>query len=334
MEIIRKKETVMKKILSIIILAIMMTSCYKDYVTDYNYNAIYFPYQTDVRTLVVGEGMTIQVGVDLSGVRANTIDRPVTFTNDNTLVTPAILATMKTGANYIKNSVTSVTTLLPLPSNYFTLSNSNTMVIKAGQHMGYVTLTVDSAKFLSDPLTLNANYAIPFYITTAKTDSILPDKRYTVIGLKYENMLFGNYWHGGATTYKLASGKDTVVKYYMTIPNLISKTWTLKTVAPNALITNGFSDQTQSAKPGGEMMLTLNGTNVTISSVAGSTQVILPDGASTFNKPKLLQDRKLFLSYKWVNGTGVTYYVKDTLFFLNRIRDGINEWQDENPSHY
>ena len=26
--------------------------------------------------------------------------------------------------------------------------------------------------------------------------------------------------------------------------------------------------------------------------------------------------------------------VRDTLAFRNRIRDGINEWQDENPGHY
>lgn len=27
-------------------------------------------------------------------------------------------------------------------------------------------------------------------------------------------------------------------------------------------------------------------------------------------------------------------YVTDTLTFRNRIRDGVNEWQDENPDHY
>ena len=47
-----------------------------------------------------------------------------------------------------------------------------------------------------------------------------------------------------------------------------------------------------------------------------------------------LQNRKLFLNYRFANGDGTTTYVQDTLTFRNRIRDGVNEWQDENPEHY
>jgi hypothetical protein len=60
----------------------------------------------------------------------------------------------------------------------------------------------------------------------------------------------------------------------------------------------------------------------------------MPDGASTFNRAKLLQDRRIVLSYKYIDASGNTCYAQDTLTFRNRIRDGINEWQDENPSHY
>ena len=31
---------------------------------------------------------------------------------------------------------------------------------------------------------------------------------------------------------------------------------------------------------------------------------------------------------------GARREVKDVLSFRNRIRDGVNEWQDENPAHY
>jgi len=324
----------MKKILGLIILTALMSSCYKDYVKDYDYNAIYFPYQYDVRTMVVGEGMRIQVGAALGGVRENTIDRTVNYTINNTLITPAILASMKTGATYIKNAVATTTTLLPLPTAYYSLSNVSQMIIHKGDHSGYVTLTVDSTKFLTDPLTLNGNYAVPFYITSATTDSILPLMRSNVVAIKYENMLFGNYWHGGRTIRKDATGKplDTL-NYPTTIPVPEAKIWILKTTAPWDLIVNGYSDQV-TTKAGGEFKITLNGTNVVISSVTGSTKVVLPDGASTFNKPKLLQDRKLFLNYKYANADGTTSYAKDTLTFRNRIQDGINIWQDENPSHY
>ena len=321
----------MKKVLIVLIFAVGMVSCYKDYINDFEYDGIYFPYQTDVRTFVVGEGMKIEVGAALGGVRKNSKDRAVNFSLDNNLITPAFVL-MKTGAQYIKDAILPVTTLLPLPTNYYTLSDNSKMVIKAGNHMGSVVIKVDSAKFVADPLTLFANYAIPFYINSADADTVLETKRYAVIGVKYENMLFGNYWHGGVTTVKDATGATIqTIPYYTAVNQPENKIWKLKTVAPNALATNGYSDQT-SAKD--EMKLTLDGTNIIVSTNAGSTFAVVPDGASTFNRAKLLQNRKILLSYKYVNAVGNTCYAQDTLTFRNRIRDGVNEWQDENPANY
>jgi hypothetical protein len=70
-----------------------------------------------------------------------------------------------------------------------------------------------------------------------------------------------------------------------------------------------------------------------VGSATGSTNTYLADGTSTYNAAILLQNRKILLSYKYVVGIN-TYYAQDTLTFRNRLRDGINEWQDENPSHY
>jgi hypothetical protein len=321
----------MKKIFVLLMLSIVMVSCYDDYVKDFSNNAVYFSNQTDVRTFVVGEGMQIKIGVAYGG-GINKVTRNVTFELNNSLITPQILATMQAGTAYIKDAVSTVTTLLPLPTTYYTLSNANTMVINAGENAGYITIKADSAKFLADAATLKANYVLPFNITKSNVDSILVPKRYMVLGLKYENMLFGNYYHGGITTVKDANG--IVVKtttYQTTIPVPESQIWKLTTVAPNSLTINGYSDQTTTKA---EMMITLNGGNVTVSSVTGSTKVILPDQTSTYNQNKLLQNRKIFLNYKFVNADGTTSYAKDTLTFRNRIRDGVNEWQDENPSHY
>ena len=83
------------------------------------------------------------------------------------------------------------------------------------------------------------------------------------------------------------------------------------------------------------MRLVLKGSNVYVSSVAGSTFTIQPDGASGFNRAKLLQNRKIFLKYQYTDpASKFTYHCTDTLTFRNRIRDGVNEWQDEDPSHY
>jgi hypothetical protein len=80
--------------------------------------------------------------------------------------------------------------------------------------------------------------------------------------------------------------------------------------------------------------LTLKSNNISLSNVTGSAFPFMANGECSFNNSTLLQNRKIFLKYKYVNTAGNTCYATDTLTFRNRIRDGINEWQDENPSHY
>ncbi len=323
----------MKRIIVLLILSLTILSCYDEYIKDFENSAIYFAWPTNVRTFVVGEGMKIEIGVVLAGVRENTLDRSVNFNIDNNLVNFSVLQEMKSGESYIQNAVESVDELKPIPSNYFSLSNNSNITIKAGKHVGSVVMKADSANFLADTATLQANYAIALYLTdTYDADSILETRRSTVIGLKYENMLFGHYWHGGKTVIKDPNGNTLEnISYSTSIPQPDSKVWTLTTVAPNTLVANGYSDQTTSKA---EMSLKLDGNKIIVKSVEGATFEILPDGESYFNRAKLLQDRKIFLKYQYVNTEGNTCFVQDTLTFRNRIRDGINEWQDENPAHY
>ena len=49
----------MKKILMGLILAVALVSCYNNYIENWSYDGIYFPYQYNVRTFVVGEGTSI-----------------------------------------------------------------------------------------------------------------------------------------------------------------------------------------------------------------------------------------------------------------------------------
>ena len=308
---------------------ILATSCYEDYIQDYDHNVVYFSKQTDVRTFVVGEGMQIKVGVVLGGVRKNTVDRIVSYTMDQSLLNEETLEAMKGGLSYISENVASVSSLQMLPSSYYIISDDSKMIITPGEHMGTVTIKADSAKFLSDPLTLMANYALPFKIVKADADSVLQNMDYTVVGLRYENMLFGNYWHGGKTVIKDASGNTVqTVNYFTEIPSPESNIMTLKTISPFSLKTNKIGNKS------GSFVITLDNDRIRISSAEGSSIEVLPDGESTFNRAKLLQDRKLFLNYKYDNGDGTTAYCTDTLTFRNRIRDGVNEWQDEHPENY
>jgi hypothetical protein len=325
----------MKKILAFIILSIAMVSCYENYIYDFTYTSIYFPYQLDVRTFVVGEGMKIEVGAALGGVRQNTKDRNVSFILDNSLITPAVLTRMQVASQpYIKNPSIPVTTLQLLPANYYTISDANTMVIKSGQHSGTVTIRPDSAAFLNDSLkTMYSTYALPFSITAADADSIPYLRRTNIVGVRFENMLFGNYWHGGAAKISKANQPtvdSATVVYRWAVNDIATKIWTLTTSGPGTLYTNGyFNIQTTKS----ELKLVLKGPNVFVSAATGSTFPYIQNGECAFNQAKLLQDRKIFLKYKYVSGK-FTYSCTDTLIFRNRIRDGVNEWQDENPDHY
>lgn len=324
----------MKKLLAFIILSVAAVSCYEDYILDYVYTGIYFPYQIDVRTFVVGEGMKVEVGAALGGVRKNTIDREVTFRLDPTLVTPAILAQMKgSPLTYIKDASVPVAALQVMPSDYYTISSTSKMIIKAGQHSGTVVVRPDSVNFLNDSLnTFYATYVLPFYIEKADADTVLENKRYNVVGFRFENMLYGNYWHGGVARIERPGFPDSIFTYKTEIPTAEAKIWILKTNGPRTLACNGYLNQTTSKT---EMILVLNGDKVQVGSAPGATYVIEPEGESTFNRARLLQDRKIFLNYKYLNpGNGWTYHCTDTLRFRNRFRDGINEWQDENPAHY
>lgn len=325
----------MKKLLAFIILSVAMVSCYDNYITDFVYTGIYFPYQKDVRTFIVGERMQFEVGAALGGVRDNTKDRNVSFEFDNSLITPALLTSMQVASQpYIKNPSIPVAALLPLPANYYTISNSNTMVIKTGQHSGTVTIKPDSVIFLNDSLkTIYSTYVLPFRITAADADSIRTGKSTNVVGIRFENMLFGNYWHGGAakvSMYKQPNVDSATIVYRYAVNDIASKIWTLTTTGPRTLVSNGFFNQTTTKT---ELKLVLKGTTIFVSTAVGSTNTYLQAGECTFNNAKLLQYRKIFLKYSFVS-KNKTYNCTDTLVFRNRLRDGINEWQDENPSHY
>jgi hypothetical protein len=318
------------KILAIF-LGLAMVSCYNEYVKDFDYTGVYFAYQTNVRTVVVGEGMKIEVGPALGGEMVNSRDRLVTMSLDNSLLTNGMLLAMQNSpVNSIKNYVTGLTMLTLLPADYYTMSGTS-VTIKKGQNSAAVVIRPDSVKFLSDPGTLMAKYVLPLRIISADADSVLRARNFTVIGLRYENMLFGNYIHGGVTIRKNASTGLSIdtAKYYTTIPQSDAKSWALTTITPSQLVTNGISNIAGSFK------ITLNGGSIVVSQAAGSTVVVQPDGVSTFNQSKLLQDRKILLSYKYANADGsIISYARDTLTFRNRIRDGVNEWLDENPVNY
>ena len=151
---------------------------------------------------------------------------------------------LKTGPDYISSACAQVEHLVPLPADYYPLSNPSRFVIKKGDHNGVINIKPDSVKFLSDPAAIIPTYALGIKVTRADADSLLPDKSTAIIGVKFENMLFGNYRHGGITVIKDPANINVIdtLKYYTQIPVADIKVWTLKTISPNSVVTSGFSD--------------------------------------------------------------------------------------------
>lgn len=322
----------MRKIL-LFIAVIVLTGCYDDYVQDYDYNAIYFPFQTDVRTVVVGEGMQFRQGITLGGVIENIQDREIYYELDNSLVSPSTLDAMKNHAfSYVKALAPSIPQLEELPANEYELlfdgqPANGKIVMRKGEHVAFVTVKIDSAAFLARTDRTSPYSVIPFRLVKAEADLILENKETVAVGVMYENMLFGNYWHGGKTLVKKGDGTEEVITYYTKIPQSEDLVWKLTTVAPFELTVNGVSGEIASKTPQFKLKLNHDG-KIDITPVDGAKYQVEAHGDSYFNNEKYIQNRKIYLNYKYRHD-GNEYVATDTLTFRNRIRDGINEWQDE-----
>ena len=317
---------------------VSMTSCYKDYILESKTQGVGFANQTDVRSVVVGEGMKFSTAVALAGVIGNDEDRRVDYSVDNSLVNAETLAAMKVNSlSYITSLVKPLTELKELPASEYTLVNegeqTGSTVIRRGTHSGKITVKMDSAAFLSGSASLVPDHVVALRITDGHGLGTIDGHATTVIGVRYENMLFGNWWHGGKAVVMDAEGKVVdEVRYSTEIPQSDSKVWTLTTVEPHSLTANAVGNELNTSSA--QMKLTLEkGGNVVVSPVDGAKYTVEPDGESRYNQSRLLQNRKIFLSYKYAKD-GNVWHVTDTLSFRNRIRDGVNEWQDENQENY
>lgn len=327
------------KIMSLTFLALAAVACYDDYTGDYSLVAAGFANQTDVRSVIVGEGMSFSTGVALGGTVENDEDRYITIATDYSLVNASVLSAMKSHTfQYISDLMSQVSSISALPANVYELESegrhTGQVLIPKGSHMGKITVRIDSAAFLADAGRVYPKEVLPLRLTDGNGTTLMEGRETSVIGVRYENMLFGNWYHGGYAdkTDALGSPIGTSDTYYTSVPQAENLVWTLTTVAPFELTANAVGQEFSGSTA--QMKLTLNSDDtITISSVPGASYTVEPDGESRFVRSRLLQDRKIILNYKYSSGA-TTYHAHDTLTFRNRIRDGVNEWQDENSAHY
>lgn len=340
-----------KRLLFLALASTALTACYDDYTMDYDYNAAYIAYQYDLRTFVVGEGMKFDFTVAFAGTEQNRKDRKVSVVLDNELLTEdlsvytnrygitsfnamnGMLGTSQFGAlsqSYVTDAVKSakISSLSPLPENYYSIEGLDNMVIKKGRHTAVATIKAEDA-ILEDEKSVKPYYALGFKILEAEADSVILEKCFAVIAVRLENMFFGNWYHGGRSVTKNDETGEIVSteEYALVLPQADARIYSLSTITPTSVMTNKIGQDP------GKLLLTFEGNNIRISSPDKEIRQIEGE-PSYYNEAKLLQDRKLYLNYCWSNSDGTTTYVNDYLEFRNRIRDGINEWQDENPENY
>lgn len=334
-------------LLSLVLTSLLTVSCYEKYVLDYDYSGVYVAYQYDLRSFVVGEGMSFRMGVVLGGVINNNSNRDVFIQCDNSLVngnlskywpgaspftaTDAILGKVSYGTvsqSYVKTAVekAGITSLTPLPESSYSLSSESMITIAKGNHTGTIEVKADSTALLSLPdIGSKPFYALGLRIRSADADTVLFSKSYQVVALRIENMMFGNWYRGGYS--EISSSEGVKTNYYRTqIPcdENSDKLYKLTTYDASSVVSNYLGSDP------GSLRIQCLGDDLKL--LSSSTEIT--DLGSSYNKAKLLQDRKMYLNYRYTRTDGSVVTVHDTLTFRNRVRDGVNEWQDEIPSHY
>ena len=338
----------------VLIVMLLSNGCYDDYRRPYDYDAIYTAYQYDLRTFVMGENQSFDFTVALGGVASNQRDRYVSVTLANYLLDVDLSAFStevgidsftaldaflgNAGIGYVSQPyvgeqvrAAGITSLIPLPESFYTIEGLENMTIKKGRHTAVATIKATDS-IMEDSHALAPYYALGFKINSADSDMIIPEMSFEIIAVKCENKHFGYWYYEGEKSIvdELTSEVISTDRYTADINQPDERSCYLTTVGFNTISTN---------KSGGEdnsLLLAIAPDNtITITDLSGSKSIEMIDGKPSYtNNALLLQDRKIYLNYRYSNGDGTMTVVSDILKFKYRIRDGVLEYQDENPEHY
>jgi len=325
----------MKKIFFLLGVLTFAVSCTNQPVgfDDFEYQAVYFPFQTPVRTIMLGDEVVgdnsidlehaFSIGVAIGGMYENEQDREVAIELAPEL---ALNITNEDGD-----------TLEAMPSAYYS-ATFDRITIPEGSLFGKVRVDLTDA-FFQDPESVDLKYVIPLRLTDAFGDTILsgkandaiadPDPRvssdwdivpkdYTLFGVQYINQLHGMYILRGQTVN--TTGGDTV--FY--------STRFLTDNAMTKLTTNSLTESVMSTlggkKKGGKykMLMTFDDVNQTIGLAQfDATTVVLngtgkyytkdDDEAESYTEYK---HRTIYLDYTYEDG-GNTYHSMDSLVYVD-----------------
>jgi len=330
----------MKKIFYLFSIAILLFSCTNHDIEfdDFAYQTVYFPYQTPVRSLMLGDEVigdnsidlenAFSIGASIGGMYENTKDRVL-----KVALAPELAANITDASG---------NPLSLLPANYYR-ATFDKIIIPAGSFFGKMRVELTDA-FFEDPLTTGLRYVLPVKITDAAGDSILsgaklssvvsPDprnpsdwsitpKNYVLFGIKYINPTHGVYLLRGKRTNITAVPQVSVSYSTRFLDDNDMTKLTTKSLTENYMPTvGGTNKETSNAKY--SMLLTFNKANksVTVSQKNASTVTVTgtgkyfsknDPGAEGYNGQK---HRTIYLDYNYVDGAS-TYHANDSLVFVD-----------------
>ena len=330
-----KKNRKMKKTLSILAAGILAFGCTNRDIEfdDFDYQSIYFPFQTPVRTIILGDEVVgdntidlehaFSIGVTMGGAYENRKDRVVTLEYAPEL-----------GENVIDADSNSME---PLPAAYYN-AEFGQITIPKGEFVGKMRVDLTDA-FFQDPLSTTTHYFIPVRIADAAGDTVLrgdpldfvddpdprvaedwdvPPKDYTLFGIKYINEMHGTYLVRGARTSSSTNDVTTYSERFLTDNNMTKLTTLSFTECSMDLVAGTFKGAYWPIR------LTFNEGNktVTVSQLDESTVPASGSGvyftkddseSESYNGKK---HRTIYLDYT-LNQSGTIYAAKDTLVFAD-----------------
>lgn len=331
-----KKIIIMKKIFYLIGLLALIAGCSNQDVDfdDYAFQGVYFPYQTPLRTIILGDEVlgdntidrehAFSIGATIGGMYANTKDRVISVR-----LAPELAENITDASG---------NTIEILPSSYYSATFEN-LIIPAGSTSGKLRVDLTDA-FFQDTLTTALHYVIPVEMTAVEHDTILSGvpnptidshdprvsdhwtivpKNYVLFGIKYINPTHGVYLIRGKRT-NTSDAADTYVYSKRFLDDNDMTKLTTKSLTENYMKTvGGVSGDAKY-----DILLAFNEANksVVVSQTDESTVAVTgsgtffskdDDNAEAYNGYK---HRTIYLDYTYVDGDN-TYQVNDSLVFVD-----------------
>ncbi len=327
----------MKKILFLIGIVALGVGCTNQDIEfeDFDFQAVYFPFQSPLRTIILGDEVigdntidrehAFSIGASIGGMYVNMKDRDVFV-------------------EYAPELAANLQNVELLPADYYN-ATFDKFTIPAGSFFG--ALRVDlTDKFFEDPLSTGLNYIIPLRITDADADSILSGlpsptfdfhdprvsdhwdiqpKDYVLFGVKYINETHGVYFLRGARYLLDSEGEkqDTTTYSARFLTNNERTKLTTKSLTENYISSaGGFKEAFRAEQY--SMLLTFDEANNSITVSQRNEETVVASGtgkyyskddpeAEGFNEKKR---RTIYLEYTFED-KGNTYFAVDSLVFVD-----------------